>query len=120
MVTVSVVLALALPSAADAHTLTLAQARSSMLDFAFAIAFSHDTAQNPFVRCTRAGGSAHSVYCDWGFWRQDAAPLPARSRCTGRYRVYLAGANPQGGAYEVLAPAKPQRAVARRLSCRPA
>ena len=116
MVALAAVLALALPSTAEAHTLTPAQARHSMLGFARGVAYSYDTSQDPFVRCTRSGGSAHTVYCDWGFVRRDAPLRPEMSRCTGRYRVYLVGATQPRGAYRGAA-SRPQRAVARRLSC---
>jgi hypothetical protein len=106
MVGLSAVVMLALPSAADAHTLTLARARQNLLEFAYGIAFSYDTSQNPVVRCSRSNGSLHSVDCDWEFWRQDAPMLPAMSHCTGRYRVYLVGAS-----------GEPHRAVLRPLSC---
>ena len=102
-------LMLALPSAADAHTLTLVRARQSMLEFAFGIAFAYDTTQGPVVRCIRSGGSLHSAQCDWEFWRQEAPLLPAVSHCSGSYRVYLLGLS-----------SEPHRTVVRRLSCGPA
>jgi hypothetical protein len=102
----AVVLLLALPSVAGAHTLSLTQARRAVFDVAFGVAYSFDIASDPRLRCLRYNRSPHTVYCDVEFAPLNAAGIPGRSRCTWRHRVFLVGTDIR-------------RAVVRPLHCRP-
>ena len=98
-------LLLCLPSAAEAHFLTLARARGSLLEFAYGVAYSYPISRAPRVRCARS--NPHAAYCDWSFVRENAQTEVPVAYCSGRYRVFLRTGSSQT-----------DREVVRRLSCR--
>lgn len=107
-------LVLSLPSAAEAHFLSVTRARAEFLEFAYGVAYSYPISKAPLVRCVRASGDPHSAVCDWQFVSQDALTVSAtltasaRALCAGRYRLYITGASTDV-----------RREVVRRLACRP-
>lgn len=111
LLVLAVGVALSVPSAAEAHFLSLARARAGLLEFAYGVAYSYPISRPPIVRCVRR--NAHSADCDWSFVRTDALTVSASpavspaALCVGRYRVFFAATT-----NEV------RRAVVRRLTCR--
>ena len=78
----------ALPSAAEAHTLTIGRAKLGTLYWVRGIAYSFDVSADPIVTCVRYRGDPHNVYCNWRFQRADPG-LGTTDVCRGRVRVYV-------------------------------